>query len=762
MALTAQSHLKLFDRILCNFCLRKLYSKTVHEVEVELSKGRVFKLNIGKLARLADGCCVASSGNTNVMATAVSKATSFPNASFMPLTVDFRQKSSATGKIPSNFFRRDVGTSEREILTSRMIDRSIRPLFPAGYYGDTQVVCNLLSFDSHHDPDVLAINAASAALALSDIPWNGPVGAVRVGYVDKEIIINPTRKEMLLSTVNVVLTGTHNKCFIMIDGSCNEPILLPDMLKILNTGLKETATIIKNIESLRNSFGKQKRVEKYLVPTDEQIDIVKSIAETRLREILTNYEHDKFSRDNELSIVREDVITKLKENFVDSELIVLTEAYNKALKSIYEDLVFESNIRCDGRTPSQLRDINCEVNLLKPLHGSALFQRGQTQVLCSLTLDSIDSALKTDAISALIGGVKEKNFMLHYDFPSFATNEIGRTAVVGRREIGHGALAEKALRAVVPQNFPFTIRLNCEVLESNGSSSMASVCAGSLALLDAGVNIVPAAGVAMGLISRKVDNKDGEQDSPTTEYKVLTDILGFEDYLGDMDFKIAGTKKGFTAIQLDTKVQNGLPMKVVMDAFNGAANAKKEILSLMNSVIGKPNEQKQLSWPVIEKIEIPPHKRSKFIGFSGHNLKRMVDQIGVRINADDEFENTFVVFAPNKEAMEEANEFISKLIADEVTEPQLDFGGIYTAKIVEIKDNGVMIELYPNMRPTLLHLKELDQRKVGHPSALGLEVGQEIQVKYFGRDPVSGYMRISRRVLQITTARAQNLIQTKE
>ncbi|RWS07529.1 Polyribonucleotide nucleotidyltransferase 1-like protein [Dinothrombium tinctorium] len=741
-------------------------STSVKEVKVELSDSRCMHLSTGKLAKFADGCCVASSGDTNVMVTVVSRSSTSPSASFIPLTVDFRHKSAAVGKIPTNFFRRDLGANEKEILTSRVIDRSIRPLFPSGYFNETQVICNTLSIDGVHDPDVLSINAASAALTLSDVPWHGPVGAVRVGLVNNEVVINPTRKELLSSKINFIITGAPNKSVLMIDGHAKEPISVNDLRKVLSKALKETQKVITEIRKLEAIAAKPKRtVEKFFIPTQEQIESVKAIAETRLSEILTNHSHDKISRDSELTVVRQDVLEKLKENYTEELPVVLLEAYNEAFKDVYRNIVFETNTRCDGRNLSQLRNISCEVGLYKPLHGSSIFQRGQTQVLCSLTLDSHESAMKVDPISALFGGMTEKNFMLHYEFPSYATNEIGRVGSFGRREIGHGALAEKALRAIVPPDFPFTIRLNCEVLESNGSSSMASVCAGSLALLDAGVNILaPAAGVAIGLLSRtkKAHNEDNSSDNDRSgeesEYKVLTDILGIEDYLGEMDFKIAGTKDAFTAIQLDTKLKKGIPLSVLFEAINSSISAKKEILSIMNSVIRKPNESRRETWPVIKNIEIPPHKRAALFGFGGHTLKRLSSEIGVRITPDEEDKNLFQIFAPNQSAMDEADEFISGVLAEEDYEPQLDFGGVYNSKIVEIKENGVLIELHPKMKPVFLHLKELDQRKVRHPSALGLEVGQELQVKYFGRDPTTGHIRISRRILQMTTPKAKNFI----
>lgn len=347
--------------------------------------------------------------------------------------------------------------------------------------------------------------------------------------------------------------------------------------------------------------------------------------------------------------------------------------------------------------------------------------------------------------------ISEKNFMLHYEFPPYATNDTGRSGAVGRREMGHGALAEKALRPVIPSDFPFTIRLTCEVLESNGSSSMASVCAGSLALMDAGVGISAAtAGVAMGLIT------NGQR------YEVLTDILGLEDYFGEMDFKIAGTRKGFTSLQLDCKLSEGLPFATALEAITKAGKAKAEILRIMNNKINQPRQRKKDNWPVTETIEIPIHKRSRFMGFGGSNLKKLTADIGVHFTEDEEDSNKFIIFAPNQTAMDEAKIAINHLLESDMSEPILEFGAIYPSKIVEIRDNGVMVQLFPNMRPAFIHVSQLDTRKVTHPSALDLDVDQEIQVKYFGRDPATGQMRLSRKALLATETFKRRLIETQE
>ena len=457
------------------------------------------------------------------------------------------------------------------------------------------------------------------------------------------------------------------------------------------------------------------------------------------------------SRDNELKEVYKDVMEKLKENFPEEDPTILNEAYNKMMKSLIASVTLETEKRIDGRKFSDLRDISCSINLYKTLHGSAIFQRGQTQVLCTLALDSLRSTFKADPVTVMTGGLKEKNFMLHYDFPSFATNETGRVGVFGRREVGHGALAEKALRPAMPSDFPFTTRLNCEVLESNGSSSMASVCAGSLALMDGGVPVSHAtAGVAMGLLHYN-DNQEKTELSKASDkekFVVLTDILGIEDYFGEMDFKIAGNKIGFTALQLDVKLSTGLPISVVQDALSQAHQAKKKILSIMNNIISKPNKESRENWPITEIVEIPPHRRSRLFGFGATALRKMTTDYGVELTQDDSDQNKLILFAPDKGSLSAAKKVISELIEMDDYEKNLEFKGIYTAKVVDIIDSGVKVVLFPGMDPVFIPNRELDQKQIKHPSAMGLQVGSEFKVKYFGRDPSSGFMRLSRRVLQ--------------
>ncbi|KAM6221166.1 polyribonucleotide nucleotidyltransferase 1, mitochondrial [Rhynchocyon petersi] len=726
-------------RALTPLQVRTLWGGTgSRSVAVDLGS-RKLEISSGKLARFADGSAVVQSGDTAVMVTAVSKTK--PSASqFMPLVVDYRQKAAAAGRIPTNYLRREIGSSDKEILTSRIIDRSIRPLFPAGYFYDTQVLCNLLAVDGVNEPDVLAINGASAALSLSDIPWNGPIGAVRIGIIDGECVVNPTRKEMLASTLNLVVAGAPRSQIVMLEASA-ENVLQQDFCHAIKVGMKYTQQIIQSIQQLVKEIGVPKRTpQKLFTPSPEIVKHAHKLAMEKLYAVFTDYEHDKVSRDEAINKIRLETEEQLKEKFPEAEPYDLIESFNVVSKEVFRSIILNEYKRCDGRDLTSLRNISCEVDMFKTLHGSALFQRGQTQVLCTVTFDSLESSFKSDRIITAINGVKDKNFMLHYEFPPYATNETGKITGVNRRELGHGALAEKALYPVIPKDFPFTIRVTSEVLESNGSSSMASACGGSLALMDAGVPITSAvAGVAVGLVTKNSSEKTEIED-----YRLLTDILGIEDYNGDMDFKIAGTNKGITALQADIKLP-GIPIKIVMEAIQQASVAKKEILQIMNKTISKPRASRKENGPVVETIQVPLSKRSKFVGPGGYHLKKLQAETGVTISQVDE--ETFSVFAPTPSAMHEARDFITEICKDD-QEQQLEFGAVYTATITEIRDTGVMVKLYPNMTAVLLHNTQLDQRKIRHPTALGLEVGQEIQVKYFGRDPADGRMRLSRKVLQ--------------
>ena len=711
---------------------------------------RSISLQQSPYARMADGAAIASIGDTSVLCVTVSRTdgqrSSLP---FLPLTVEYRLKAAAAGRIPTNFLKREMAPTVGEILSARMIDRSIRPLFPPAYNFDTQVTCNMLAIDPEFDPDVVSINAASAALALSNIPWNGPLGAVRVGMVDDQLTLNPNRTERAKSTLNLIIAAVERGRVLMIDGSADR-IPLFEMEKALHFGLNGCMDIIRGIKQLQKEAGKEKKTFEAPEPiSGEVMEATRTLLTNRLVEIFSDSTHDKISRDVASAKVRQEVVESLKESFPDVLPPRLSQAVGMVSKEVFRNLIFERKLRVDGRALDELRQISCSIDLYATLHGSALFQRGQTQVMSTLAFDSISSALRTDSMSALMGGVKEKNFFLHYEFPQYATNELSRGPAFGRRELGHGALAEKALRPLIPAGFPFTIRLTAEVLESNGSSSMASVCAGSLSLMDAGVPISEAAaGVAVGLVTRPKNPQEVKDVSQLSEQEiehlVLTDLLGLEDYSGDMDFKVAGTRSGITALQLDLKLA-GIPGSVLIDALQKAVVAKKKVLDIMDETISQARPEKKANAPVLQNYEVPPNKRGRFVGVGGLALKKITVETGVQVNHVED--NTYELFAPNEQSLKEAVEMIESNLAESDREISLEFGAIYTAKIVELRDIGVMVTLYPTMSPVLLHNSQLDRRKIAHPTALGLEVGQELKVKYFGRDPVSGVMRLSRKIL---------------
>ena len=657
------------------------------------------------------------------------------NGNIVPLTVDYREKASAGGRIPTNHLRRDLAPTDREILSSRIIDRSIRNCFPAGYFYDTQVVCNVLSIDAVNDPDVIAVNAASTSLSLSNIPWNGPVGAVRVCLLNGELIVNPTKKEAMNSTFSLVVTSNAEGRVVMLEGCGSKPTNQQQVLEMIKLGVQENLAIVDAIQELKSAHGVPKRqVEKYLVASKELIDDACLLAKVRLKAIFSDTGLDKKARDEKLFQCRAETIEKLKESHPHEDGMLLSEAFFKCVKESYCEHVFETGIRCDGRAENEIRPLYSEYGLYRPLHGSALFQRGQTQVLATLTFDSPDSALRLNNYG-FPDEVKEKNFMLHYEFPQYAVGDIGRIGFYGRREVGHGTLAERALKPIVPDKLPFVVRLSAEVLESNGSSSMASVCAGSLAMMDAGLDVEGhVGGIAIGLLN---DAKNGKT-------KILTDILGFEDFAGEMDFKIAGPKTGLTALQLDCKLVDGLDCETLEKALQASEQARNSVIEHMNTTISMPNKDKS-NLPVTKKFEVPAHRRSAFVGLNGYHLKRMKAEIGVSVFADGENSNSYTLFAPNSDAMQEAEQYIEERLS-EVEEVDLEFGAIYDAKLVEIMEGGVMVKIKGQ---PLIYLpnKQLDKKIVRHASSLGLEVGSEIQVKFFGRDPVTGQVRLSRKAL---------------
>jgi len=711
------------------------FSNKIAAVEAKLSNGRAMAIETGRYARMADGAATATIGGTSVLAAAVSKVGTGPPQDFLPLTVEYQQKHGMGGRFPTGYLRKELG--DQEILTGRAIDRSVRPMFPAGFCRDTQITCKLESVDGVNNPDVVCINAASAALAVSDIPWLGPVAAVRVGICDDEWLINPTRKELSGSVLDLTVVAGASKTVVMLEGGANN-VSVEKVQQAISVGVKEAGHIIRAIEDLAKQVGKKKLDLTPPLVDEEMLAAVTDHIRTDATAILQDFSLHKQSRDLAVQTLLKQTVQELSEKFPDMNHSLFGAAFSAAFKSIFRSLLLESDLRCDGRSQKEVRELGCEVNTAPSMHGTSLFQRGQTQVKCTLVFDSLH---ENSRLSPLLQATSAKDapFLLNYDFPQLATNETGKSGI--RREIGHGALAQRAIIPVLPQDLNMTVTLAAMVTESNGSSSMATVCGGSLALLDAGVALSePVAGVAMGLVTRPDSKGD-------LEYKILTDILGIEDYMGDMDFKIAGTSEGLTALQVDVKLP-GVPIGIMVEALGSSTKPKRKILATMNNTISKPREHKD-SWPVMERIEVAPHRRSKLIGVGGSNMRRLQNSTGVEVWWDGD--SQLNLFAPNRAAFEEARQIIDTLLEDKV--PEMEIGAIYTATIKEMRDSGVMVELQEGTSPVLLHNSQLDLKKVYHPSALGLKVGDTLKVRYFGRDENSGQVRISRRALQAQMGR---------
>src|SRR5438045_1021519 len=560
-------------------------------------------IETGRIARLADGAVVVSCGDTMVLASAVSATTIKEGQDYFPLTVDYREKAAAVGKFPGGYFKREGRPSEKETLTSRMIDRPLRPLFPQGYFYDTQVISILLSADGENDPDILAINGASAALCVSDIPFAGPIGAVRVGRVNGQFVANPTHTEREQSDLDLVYVGTEDDV-IMIEGAANE-IPEDDFVKALEFAHGHAREMIRAQKELASQVTKPKREMPLLQIDQELLEIAYQVAGDRIEGAL--YTEGKVARSKAVDALREEVKTAIVEKHPETDKFAISQAFDYVQKKAFRRSILEKQKRMDGRGYQDLRQITCDVGVLPRAHGSAIFQRGETQALALATLAPIEEAKNIDAYG---GGVQSKRFILHYNFPPFSVGETGRTGGASRREIGHGALAERSLEPVVPSanDFRYAIRISSEIMESNGSTSMASVCGGMLALMDAGVPVkTPVAGISVGLVSEF--GEGGE----VKRYELLTDIIGSEDHFGDMDYKLCGTKAGITGFQLDLKLP-GVSHKIMAEATFRAREARTKILEIMASAIAQPRADLSKYAQRIETIKINPQKIGTIIG----------------------------------------------------------------------------------------------------------------------------------------------------
>ncbi|MCX7887695.1 MAG: polyribonucleotide nucleotidyltransferase [Verrucomicrobiae bacterium] len=676
-------------------------------------------IETGKLARQADGAVTVQCGETVVLVTVVASTELRDELDFFPLTVDYREKAAAAGKFPGGYFKREGRPTEKEILTARMVDRPCRPLFPEGFYNETQIISILLSADGENDPDVLVINGASAALSVSDIPWGGPIGAVRVGRINGRFVANPTHAEREQSDLDLVYAGSEN-ALVMIEGSARE-ITESDMMNAIEFAHGEVQKIISAIRELAAQVGKPKRTPPLRVVRPEVVVAARQLAgQEILSAILTPA---KLERQAHVSELRTRVAEALKTQFSDLTAFEVNEAFYRIEYEAIRTSVLKYHRRPDGRGPRDLRPISCEVGVMPRTHGSAIFQRGETQCLVLATLGSKADLQEMDAWG---GGPTDKRFMVHYNFPPFSVGETGKVGAPGRREIGHGALAERSLFAVVPAeaDFPYTIRLTSEILESNGSSSMATVCGGTLALMDAGVPIkAPVAGISIGLFT----------DESSGEALTVTDIIGAEDHYGDMDFKVAGTAKGITGFQTDLKLR-GLKFDLVQRAFEQAREARLVILEKMAATLKEPRKGLSKYAPRITTIKINPEKIGTLIGPQGKIIKQIVDTTGCQIDIDDD--GTVHIFSTNAEACEQAIERIRYFTAE------AEVGKIYRGKVVAIKDFGAFVEILPDT-DGLLHISEIADYRVKRVEDV-LKVGDEVWVKVLEIDE-KGKVRLSRK-----------------
>jgi len=683
-------------------------------VEVDLG-GRSLIIETGKVAKQSHGAATVRSGDTIILATVVEAKQVDVEQDFFPLFVDYREKAYAAGKIPGGFFKREGRPSEKEIVSARLIDRSLRPLFPEGYFNEVQIMVMVLSSDQENDADVLGLVGASAALGISSIPFYEPIGAVRVGRINNRFIINPLFSELEESEMNLVVAGT--KDYInMVEGGCQE-VSEEDLLAALEFGHEKIKLTVEIQEQLLSRCGKPKREVEPPPKNPELKEAVTNLAFEKIKE--ANRTPDKIERENKLDELLDSVTLELLEKFPESEnqiKAILQELEKQDMRK----MILTEGKRVDGRDINQIRPISCEVGVLPRTHGSAIFTRGQTQSLAVATLGTKIDEQRTDDLE----GESSKSYMLHYNFPPFSVGEIRPIRGPGRREIGHGALAERAIQPVVPKEevFPYTIRIVSDILESNGSSSMATVCGGTLSLMDAGVPIkAPVAGVALGLI------KDEEKVA------ILSDILGVEDHLGDMDFKVTGTRKGITAFQMDLKMA-GIDLNLLNQALKRAKEGRLHVLDIMEQTIAKPRPQLSAYAPRIIILKVKPDKIGEIIGPGGKTIRGIIEQTGAKIDIEDD--GSIFIASVDQKAGELAQELILKL----TEEPEM--GKEYTGKVKRVTAFGAFVEILPG-QDGLVHISELDTRRVNRVEDV-LNVGDEVKVKIIGID-VDGKIKLSRK-----------------
>jgi polyribonucleotide nucleotidyltransferase len=684
------------------------------KAEIEFH-GRPLSIEVGRLAKQASGAALIQYGETVVLATAVATTNTRPGVDFFPLTVDYIEKTFAAGKIPGGFFKREGRPSEKEVLTSRLIDRPIRPLFPANFRCETQVIVTVLSADRDNDPDMVALIGASAALHVSDIPFHGPIAAVRMGLVGGQLVVNPTLPAMEESELSLVVAGTRDG-IVMVEGAAqvvSEDLLL-EALYLAHAALQPAIDLQ---EEIRAAVGKVKR-ELTTITTDPAIEAkVSEIATASIQAALQVL--GKQERAEAVSAAKRQAIAALAGEFPEREP-ELADACEELERRLLRRLIVEENRRVDGRGLAEVRPISCDVQILPRTHGSALFTRGETQALVVATLGTSSDEQKIDALL----GERYKKFLLHYNFPPFSVGEAKPLRSPGRREVGHGALAERALLAMLPpeDEFPYTVRIVSEILESNGSSSMATVCGGSLALMDAGVPIkAPVSGIAMGLI---------EEDD---QVRVLSDILGDEDHLGDMDFKVAGTAEGITAVQMDIKIKR-VTREIMRDALYQAREGRLHILNVMCGTLAEPRKAVSVHAPQIVTLKIRPEKIRDLIGPGGKVIRGIVEETGAKIDVEDD--GTVRVASADEGSMKRAIELIDAITVE------AQVGKIYDGIVRKIVDFGAFVEILPGT-DGLLHISQIGPGRVQSVSDVFKE-GDEVRVKVLDIDR-SGKIRLSRK-----------------
>ncbi|GAB6088183.1 polyribonucleotide nucleotidyltransferase [Alkaliphilus crotonatoxidans] len=684
--------------------------------EMELA-GRTLKVEIGKVAELAHGACTVTYGDTVVLVTACASKTPREGIDFFPLSCDYEERSYAVGKIPGGFIKREGRPTEKAVLTSRLIDRPIRPLFPKGYYNDVQVIATVLSVDQNCTPDVVAMIGSSIALSISPIPFMGPTGSVNIGMINGEYIVNPTSEQREISDLNLMVSGTKD-AIMMIEAGANE-LTEEQVLDAIMFGHEEIKKIVAFIEGIVAEVG-QPKAEVILKETDVDLEAeVKAFATDKLINAIKTFE--KQERIENIDAVKEEAMAFFQEKYED-RLKEVGEILSKIVKTEIRRMILEEGIRPDDRKLDEIRPIWSQVGVLPRTHGTGLFTRGQTQVLTVATLGALGDVQILDGL----GEEEEKRYMHHYNFPPYSVGETRFLRGPGRREIGHGALAERALEPMIPskEDFPYAIRLVSEVLSSNGSTSQASVCGSTLALLDAGVplkNMV--AGIAMGLVKEK------------EKVAVLSDIQGMEDFLGDMDFKVAGTDKGITAIQMDIKIA-GIDRPIMKEALEQARVGRLHILNKMRETITEPRPELSPYAPKIVKMKIHPDKIRDVIGTGGKVINKIIDDTGVKI--DIENDGTIFIAAPDQESGKRAVEIIEDIVREPVV------GEVYKGKVVKIMNFGAFLEILPG-KEGLVHISNIAHERINKVEDV-LQVGDEIEVKLMEIDP-QGKINLSRKAL---------------